>query len=349
MRRVGVTLDDVTEAAETLHSRGENPTIDRVRAFLGGTGSNTTIAKYLQTWRQHVTHAVKPDQANTPPENVQIAVQRVWQQIREETDAEIETIKSDTQAIIQASEEQLTAAIKEGHAFKAMCEELQATVHALQAKNEIQQLDYQQLSTEYRVLQERSQGLEKRCSDTEITMAKQQADMTLAHHQEVKLLNEQLTGQAVIFQKLVDEVKDRAEDARSQHMRETDELKTHYQKLRNELELSTSTVTEKDRELIALKTEGEAIKRERDTLSGQLQEQQKYWSLIENNNEITKHIWAEVKDIPKIDVGLSYLTYISEVQNQINQSMQRLDKATHDASATADLLSQITNFVKQRD
>jgi hypothetical protein len=47
MSRLGVTYDDIAQSAETLLRKSEEPTIEKVRALLG-TGSNTTISKYLQ-------------------------------------------------------------------------------------------------------------------------------------------------------------------------------------------------------------------------------------------------------------------------------------------------------------
>jgi len=51
MSRLGITYHEVAEAADCLIDQNENPTIDRVRASLGGTGSNTTISKHLHAWR----------------------------------------------------------------------------------------------------------------------------------------------------------------------------------------------------------------------------------------------------------------------------------------------------------
>src|SRR3990167_10326172 len=54
MSRLGITYEEVAEAALSIEKKGETPTIDKVRAHLGGTGSNTTISKYLQHWRQQL-------------------------------------------------------------------------------------------------------------------------------------------------------------------------------------------------------------------------------------------------------------------------------------------------------
>ncbi|MFL0807255.1 MAG: DNA-binding protein [Oceanobacter sp.] len=51
MARIGVTLDDVSQAATTLREQGQSPTVDRVREYLGR-GSKSTITPLLRQWRQ---------------------------------------------------------------------------------------------------------------------------------------------------------------------------------------------------------------------------------------------------------------------------------------------------------
>lgn len=50
MARCGVQKEDVFEIAEKLHQRGIIPTISNIRIFLG-TGSYTTISRYLYAWK----------------------------------------------------------------------------------------------------------------------------------------------------------------------------------------------------------------------------------------------------------------------------------------------------------
>jgi chromosome segregation ATPase len=51
MGRVGVSEYQVFQAAEQLAAEGVNPSIDAIRAELG-TGSRTTLNKYLKAWRE---------------------------------------------------------------------------------------------------------------------------------------------------------------------------------------------------------------------------------------------------------------------------------------------------------
>ncbi len=52
MGRLGITYEQVAEAAALLVANGENPTIERVRRTLGDTGSNSNVSKDLRQWER---------------------------------------------------------------------------------------------------------------------------------------------------------------------------------------------------------------------------------------------------------------------------------------------------------
>ena len=51
MARTGVTYIDIIKASEAIKESGHDPTVDRVREFLG-TGSKSTIAPLLKKWKK---------------------------------------------------------------------------------------------------------------------------------------------------------------------------------------------------------------------------------------------------------------------------------------------------------
>lgn len=351
MQRIGIDYYLVADAAEKLTAQGEVPTIDRVRVFLGGTGSNTTISKYLHLWRNNMAHGNKRDHASsiTPPDPVQLAVKRVWQQIREETDAEIEAIKTSTQAIITESEEKVAAMTKEGGRLTVLCEGYQEQVRLLEAKSAVQQLDLNQLQREHDLLEERNKGLAQRYADLEVTMAKQHADLVQAHQNEMNLVIEKTNTQVSALEKLIDQQKRHTEDQRNEYILETDRLKTHHQKISKDYELLQAVVASKDLELIELKTQLNALKKENETLSTQLQNQEKYWGLFEKNSQVTNNILSELKDIPKIDFGLSCIHLINDMQSNINFSMENLGKVTDDAKQTIELFKNFSVIADKKE
>ena len=62
MTRSGITYEQVTAAAAALKAEGVYPSIAKVRARLGDTGSETTLSKHLLAWRQgqEAEQAVEP-------------------------------------------------------------------------------------------------------------------------------------------------------------------------------------------------------------------------------------------------------------------------------------------------
>lgn len=86
MARAGVTYHEIVKAAEAIKTRGQEPTVDRVRERLG-TGSKSTIAPLLKRWRT--------DNGNTAdtgglPNDLVAAVKSLHERLQQEADHRIE-------------------------------------------------------------------------------------------------------------------------------------------------------------------------------------------------------------------------------------------------------------------
>ena len=80
MARPGITLKEVSAVASAIKARGQTPTIAAIRNELGNTGSFTTIAQHLASWKQEAAMEAETD---TPlPEAVENealkAIAAVW-------------------------------------------------------------------------------------------------------------------------------------------------------------------------------------------------------------------------------------------------------------------------------
>ena len=86
MARSGVNYIDVTKAAEAIRALGQEPTVDRVREYLG-TGSKSTIAPLLKRWRSN-----NADGADTEglPEDLVVAMKSLYERVQLLADARIE-------------------------------------------------------------------------------------------------------------------------------------------------------------------------------------------------------------------------------------------------------------------
>ena len=76
MSRLGVTREQVFDAAETLAAAGSNPTITRIRAELGG-GSPNTITPLLREWRE-ARPVVPKSAAPDIPDPVAASFRAAW-------------------------------------------------------------------------------------------------------------------------------------------------------------------------------------------------------------------------------------------------------------------------------
>jgi len=104
MPRPGITYLDVAKAATMLFERNIRPTIEGVRKILG-TGSNSTINRHLRDWRDKQGNQMELEQGL--PESLLISVKGIYEAIKEESNAKIDTIKIDADKAISTLQAQL--------------------------------------------------------------------------------------------------------------------------------------------------------------------------------------------------------------------------------------------------
>ncbi len=103
MSRIGISYQNVAEAAITLQGRNENPTVDRVREILG-TGSKSTIARHLKAWKD--SHGDVASANGLPPELVAI-VAGIWERIQAQAEQQIQINKQATELAIAELKSQM--------------------------------------------------------------------------------------------------------------------------------------------------------------------------------------------------------------------------------------------------
>ncbi|WP_445358374.1 DNA-binding protein [Microbulbifer sp. ANSA005] len=94
MARTGVTYLDIFEAAKAIKARGEEPTVDRVRAHLG-TGSKSTIAPLLKRWKSESSSST--DISGLPKDLVE-ALKGLHQRIQGDADQRVEQVQQEFEA-----------------------------------------------------------------------------------------------------------------------------------------------------------------------------------------------------------------------------------------------------------
>jgi chromosome segregation ATPase len=125
MARIGISYEQVAQAADTLVSIGQKPTISAIRAELG-TGSPNTIIVHLNKWRD--SQPVKQKQVRSLPETLVNTLNTILEQAEAQARAEIEAklieMKQEVDTLIDAMEaleavnEQLEAEIRQANEDK---------------------------------------------------------------------------------------------------------------------------------------------------------------------------------------------------------------------------------------
>lgn len=147
MARTGIHYTDVKQAAIQLLSQGIAPSVQKIRDKLG-TGSNTTIADHLHTWREeYATKEIHHLPANMPKELIS-AIEILWQTAMEQATNQLSAIK-------HGLEEQKIQLQQEKAIMTPKLLELQSQVSRLQQALEVQNAQQHILQTEKAILEER--------------------------------------------------------------------------------------------------------------------------------------------------------------------------------------------------
>ncbi len=103
MSRAGITYEDVVQSAEyLLLTYRQSPTLERIRQHLGS-GSYTTISKHLKRWADKRLNTLIQDSPNerSLPEELNQAVELVWEKLRCQTQIEVGRFSEETKVKFQ--------------------------------------------------------------------------------------------------------------------------------------------------------------------------------------------------------------------------------------------------------
>ncbi len=167
MARMGVTYEEVELQAETLVAKGENPTLEKVRRALGDRGSNSTLSKYINEWRGRRAQS-SPNNPNSilqVSDPVNEAVNRVWQQLKEESQLEIFKIKEETRLSLEEAHLHKKQLSEERDRAFSELQELQNYLGQLKAENINLKSELQKVQNQYEVVIGRLEEAEKYYQD----------------------------------------------------------------------------------------------------------------------------------------------------------------------------------------
>lgn len=299
MPRLGITFEEVVIAADQMQLEGNNPTIEKIRQALGA-GSNTTISKYLNQWKQQINSDTKEIKL-LPPDIMRTAIERTWEQLRQEANADIDVIKEDAQQRIDAAEQRAQVAEKILSVVKIEHDELQQAHQKQSAEKELLQLDLKSLREEHRLLQERYKALDERYIDMQGLSAQHLKDLSDTHKNEITRLEDQCRKQDESCNKFLNEIREQRENERHQYMVSLDNLKVENQKqikLKNEVQ---SQLQEQLHHMTKLEADLKAVLKERDQALTHLDKQDEKWTAFHTKSFVADDILAKIVEMPTFD------------------------------------------------
>lgn len=234
MSRLGITFEQVEQVANAILQAGQNPTIERIRSQLG-TGSASTISKYLLIWRNKRAHGYEMEISTSPPDPVNQAVTKVWQQLQAENQAKLEALEEEAKHKIQLAQEEKELVLDELHSVKEDNQQLHALLKEVREQNEEFAKEQIRLNQILAVLESTCKTVEE--SDQKFQQfANQTLTLLETKYQQVVMQYEvQLTQNKKFYTKELSQMKEIAENQRHEHIVEIDHLKTANQKLQMQL------------------------------------------------------------------------------------------------------------------
>jgi chromosome segregation ATPase len=181
MGRPGIDYSQVTKAALTLLDRGENPTVDGVRAVLGS-GSKSTIAPLLKRWKDELTGTANAA-GDRIPRDLLDAVQRLYEETRQRFDEALATTKQEAQSRIGELENVVSTITAQLAQCSALCDA--RTQELDRASDDLaslrRQLDVEQVEREKHALVQAL--LEQHLAERHADVAKLQEQLNLGRQQ----------------------------------------------------------------------------------------------------------------------------------------------------------------------
>lgn len=308
--RTGVTLTDITRAADQLLAVGERPTVDGVRKVLG-TGSPATVNNLLKEYYQAL-----PTRLNLPAA-IATAAAELYQKIRETAQGEVAEQQEIFQRDLAADRDKLSA---DRSAFESDKASLQQRLAALTSEK-------QGLQEQLSALQSKVVGLERSLSEqTEraaaaesraLSATEERERATAKHAAEVTHLREQAEGNER-------HLLARIEDQKTQAKRIATEREKEAAAAQSRISALETSLSENSKLLAAAR--GDLATAQRDLTRAQSLRTEVESALSNTHEQLTKEqqAWAAERERMKAELLLE--------QSAIKHLRQERDDAMREAA-----------------
>jgi len=325
MSRTGIGFEDVAGAADALLEAGQSPTIEKVRDYLGKTGSYSTISKYLKDWREAVESPQTAKQV--PPDQVQAAVSAVWEKLHHESDSAIKIAKAEAAEKVAEAEGQVALAQEQLSTIQQAFLELQGNYHEQAAQKELLSIEYQELKQADALLEGQLQALSTQHNEMKTTYEVHTKQINHKHLEEIDRIKMYSEKEVLQAKELADQLKSHYEDMRADHMLQLDQVKVENNKLQQKIK-----TFDLDRLglLKDLETQASELTQAKEALSqanAMLQKQQTQWDTLKDKKYIANEVIVEINSLPDKLEKLLAEKVNAQLSSQLTSGIDQVIKA----------------------
>ncbi len=188
MARPGISYTDVEKIAHNIQGQGQLPTIERIRQLLG-TGSSSTIATHLRTWKTRQDETYRIASKEKLPEELVALLKGLWERVIDQADQKIEALQASQTKTQQESQQQYETLEK---SYQQLQRQFQQTEQNLKTENQEKRsleqavLHYQkqQIALEADATQFETRLDDKQNQLNELKKLNQQIQQNLEHYRE---------------------------------------------------------------------------------------------------------------------------------------------------------------------
>jgi chromosome segregation ATPase len=223
MSRIGITFEEVKKAIAELQGRQKNPTVDAIREILG-TGSKSTIARYLREWKAQ--HGLSSDSDGRLPSDLLGIVNGLWDALQNKADEQINRCRQESDSKTIQIQHQLTEA-------RHLETNLRQTIHTLEEQLHQQQEEARQVTAKLMTETQEKIKYSERVSALE-SRRQEHVEENQRLHYLLKHVQENLEHYQAATQKLREEQSLLAEKQRNEYEQRLSLLQVQATALSNE-------------------------------------------------------------------------------------------------------------------
>lgn len=250
MARAGITHAEVEQAASDLAADGKNPTVDAVRAALGGTGSKSTIAPMLKRWKSAHREQVLAQQEGLPQELLEV-VKGLHAHMQQAAQLQVQAAQSGAQAVVAECRQQLSDADAAMAELAGRRDALESDLAQEKIRREQLETAHQALQLAYATAQAQGAGLVQRLADRQ---------------NEVDSLNRQLHQSRTQFEHYQEAAAAQRASEREEAQQRCNRLEQEQGELRRSLAGQQKTVTQREAQLEQASRDNDRLESELHTL-----------------------------------------------------------------------------------